>query len=280
MPKKSVKKHSHTHNENKNHIHIHIGDKKRKNKGKRRQGRGGGGGGVVSVNSVVHPPNIVIPQYNKPQYFDPSTMAGRENSSHFAFPIPTIKHPPQTIPAGFSAQVPETVRPTEFSHQTPTNTSANLFSRQTPESGMARLGRAIEKMNEKREEKRQENEMSSENTNTHTNSIFGTNPMHQNSLTAEEKATEKAIERNNERNEGINTPRHNRDEVIPRGGRGGRGGGQRQPPDLTRIPLLTTQVVNPLTNYRITRYGATYNQLIKDGIIDKDGNDIRGKTPK
>ena len=177
MVKKSVKKHSHTHNENKNHIHIHIGDKKRKNKGRRRQGRGGGGGGVVSVNSVVHPPNIVIPQYNKPQYLDPSTMAGRENASHFAFPIPTIKHPPT---AGFTSQVPETgVRATEFSNHTPhTTPSKTDFVNQTPYTGESSLIKELKTKLEKRSEKRENENMSAEDKNTHPDERFGRNPLH------------------------------------------------------------------------------------------------------
>ena len=94
MPKKVIKKHT-THNENKNHIHIHIGDKKRKNKRGKRQGKGeGGSGGAISVQSMAHPPNIVIPHYNRPQYLDSSTQNERENPRHHAssFHIPNIRH--------------------------------------------------------------------------------------------------------------------------------------------------------------------------------------------
>ena len=138
MPKKISKKHSHTHNENKNHIHIHIGDKKRKSKGKRRrQGNGGGRGGGTSIQSIVNPPNIVIPQYNKPQYFDPTTMAGRERANEFGFSVPNIKHNQPQIPAGFTTQEAG-INTQEFSMQNPmTSGSIRHFTPQVPVTNTA-----------------------------------------------------------------------------------------------------------------------------------------------
>jgi hypothetical protein len=253
MPKKVIKKHT-THNENKNHIHIHIGDKKRRNRRRKGQGKGSGGG-AISVQSVVHPPNIVIPQYNRPQYLDPSTVAGRENSSHFGFAIPTVKH-----------NHTETQNP--LPHFTPqqaeTGTHARDFETQIPHpTGLSLLGRAIEKAFEKRDELNESKAMEKEDANIHPDSRFGTNPMHS---------------RFSSPLSPIQPPRHDRETIIPRGGRGGRGGGQRQPPDASRAPLPPNYVYNPLTNFKIVRDGPKFKELLKNGIIDKSGNDIRGKN--
>jgi hypothetical protein len=118
MPKKTTKKTKSTHNENKNHIHIHIGDKKGKRggKGRKRSGGGSGGGGTTSVQSIVHPPNVIIPHYNRPQYLESSTLSERENQLHnrHSINVPNIAHynketqTPVTDPRALPSQVPVT----------------------------------------------------------------------------------------------------------------------------------------------------------------------------
>lgn len=132
MPKKPIKKpvkkpvkkaaNSSTHNvNNTNHIHIHTDGKKQNNR--RRQKRRTGGGAITNFQSTVHPPNIIVPQYNRPQFADFSSAAEREKIHTLGnYMNPNIVgHPPVTNPINFTSQVPVS-NTNQMADQTPVNT--------------------------------------------------------------------------------------------------------------------------------------------------------------
>ena len=132
-----------------NHIHINIGDKKPKTSHRRKRSGGGGGGrgGATSIQTSVAPPNIVMPQYNKPQYLDTSTAVNRERPFRTLFEdvhIPHLKHsamlsqePEPVAPTMMTTQEPELVATTVMTSQEPETVAPTMMTTQEPENATA-----------------------------------------------------------------------------------------------------------------------------------------------